>query len=1028
MFLATASTKRPIATTCLLIALIALGFNSYRKIPLEQMPAVDIPYAVILTTWVGASPEDVEKDITKRIEDAVSGIDGLKTIESSSMENISQVQLEFNLAVDIDIAAQDIREKLDAVLADLPNDADRPVIQKININAMPIVNLFLAGDAPLDDLYEYADNQLSDRFATVPGVGSVKVIGGNEREVWIELHREKLAAAGLTSMEICTALRGGVLNLPSGNIREQGGELSVRFDAEYQTIPDIANIEVANSVGRRLKLGDLATIRQASKEVRERATLDGKKGVIIKVIKKAEGNTVAVVDETRRRFNEVLPTLPSGMELKWVSDDAATIQAVVNSTFTSIYSAIILCAAILFLFLFNIRTTIIVAITMPITMVISLFFMYISGQSLNVVTLMAIGLSTGVLVSNSIVVLENIFSKFETMDNHWEAARIGTSEMTVAVLASAGTNVVVMFPIAMMTSLAGRFLAPFAITTLIVNAVSILISFTLTPILAALLLEPASKRKQTIFLRIAKAHDLWLQKGGSLLANLLRHLAASRTINLLIVLGFIGAFFLTMKFCGGRIGFNFIEVEDQGRMTIRVELPPYYNLDASVTRIDAIAKRISALPGNEHILVTVGSALATAGQANTGVYLGQIELFCVPKFERTWDIFDRAQEIRTLLSNETDCRISAGVSDAMGNRSYGIEYIITGDELKTIATASTAIAEAARDLPIVATVESTVRDPKPEIRILPKRSVLSDLKIPPASLAALMRANIDGLQVADYRKGDRTYKIRVKLAEREGKEQIAQFLLPGEPGNPIPLETVADIVDSYTTIQIYRYNKMRGAKILGDVIKGSTVSEVGQQLRQQVKQKNLVPIGYKLEAGGDEKQMAETNADFGEALILAAFLTLLTLCAILESWSRPLLVLIPLPMGLIGVLISLVATGCNFSILVLLGILMLIGIVVNSAILIVDKMGQFIRDGMARRDAMFAALVDQFRPVLMVILASGLGMLPLAMDAGLGSENRAGIGIASVGGVIMAGILTITILPLCYTLFTKKTKGQGRVE
>jgi HAE1 family hydrophobic/amphiphilic exporter-1 len=1025
MFLATASTKRPIAITCLLIALIALGLNSYRKIPLEQMPAVDIPYAVILTTWVGASPEDIEKDITKRIEDAISGIDGLKTIESSSMENISQVQLEFNLSVDIDVAAQDIREKLDGVLADLPKDADRPVIQKVNINAIPIVNLFLTGSAPLDDLYEYADNQLSDRFATVPGVGSVKVIGGNEREVWIELHREKLAAAGLTSLEICSALQAGVLNLPSGNIREDGGELSVRFDAEYQSIPDIANIEVATTEGRRLKLGDLATIRQASKEVRERASLDGKKGIIIKVIKKAEGNTVAVVNETRRRFDEVLATLPSGMELQWVSDDAATIQAVVDSTFTSIFSAIILCATILFLFLFNIRTTIIVGITMPITMVISLFFMYITGQSLNVVTLMAIGLSTGVLVSNSIVVLENIFSKFETMDDHWEAARIGTSEMTVAVLASAGTNVVVMFPIAMMTSLAGRFLAPFAITTLIVNAVSILISFTLTPILSALLLEPASKRKQTIFLRIAKAHDRWLQNVGILLTNLLRHLAASRTINLLIVLGFIGAFFLTMKFCGGRIGFNFIEVEDQGRMTIRVELPPYYDLDASVKRIEGIAKRISELPGNEHILVTVGSALATAGQANTGVYLGQIELFCVPKFQRSWDIFDRAQEIRKLLASETDCRISAGVSDAMGNRSYGIEYILTGDELKTISTASTAIAEAAQSLPIVETVESTVRDPKPEIRILPKRAVLADLKIPPASLASLMRANIDGLQVADYRKGDRTYKIRVKLAEREGKPQIAQFLLPGTPGRPIPLETVADIVDSYTTIQIYRYNKMRGAKILGDVTKGSTVSEVGEQLRQQVRQKNLVPAGYKLEAGGDEKQMAETNADFGEAILLAAFLTLLTLCAILESWSRPLLVLITLPMGLMGVLISLFVTGSNFSILVLLGILMLIGIVVNAAILIVDKMGHLIQEGMARRDAMFAALVDQFRPVLMVVLASGLGMLPLAIDTGLGAENRAGIGIASVGGVIMAGILTITILPLCYTLFTKKTLNKS---
>lgn len=846
MFLATASTKRPIAMGCLLIALIALGFNSYRKIPLEQMPSIDIPYAVIVTTWAGASPEDIEKDVTKRIEDAVSGIDGLKTIESSSMENVSQVQLEFDLAVNIDLAAQDIREKLDGVLADLPQDADRPVIKKLNVNALPIVNLFLTGDAPLDDMYEYANNQLSDRFATVAGVGEIQVIGGNEREVWIELNRAKLAAAGLTSMDICTAIQGGVLNLPAGNIREQGRELSVRFDAEYQTIPDIVNIEVANHNGARLKLGDLATVRQASEEVRERASLDGKAGIIIKVVKKAEGNTVAVVDETRERFEDVQHQLPAGMQLHWVSDDASTIEAVVLSTFTSILGAIVLCAAILFLFLFNLRTTIIVAITMPITMVISLFFLNVAGQSLNVITLMAIGLSTGVLVANSIVVLENIVSKFETMDDHWEAARIGTSEMTVAVLASAGTNVVVMFPVAMMSSIAGHFLAPFAITTLIVNSVSIFISFTLTPILSAFLLQPASKRKQTLFLRISKKVDAGINSSGQRLANVLRFLASSRIVNLLIVLGFVAAFLLTMKFCGSRIGFNFVEIEDQGRITIRVELPPYYNLTHSIERMESIAERIGELPGNEHVLVTIGSAVATTGQANTGVYLGQIELFCVPRSERSWDVLDRAEEIRTLLAQETDCRISAGVSNPLGNRDYGIEYILSGEELATIATVSMAISDEASEIEGVDAVETTIRDPKPEIRIVPKRSVLSDLKITPASLASLLRANIDGLQVADYRRGDRTYKIRVKLDEMEGKEQIEQFLLPGAPGKPILLKTVADVIDSRTTLQIYRYNKMRGAKILGDIKKGFTMSAIGATLRGRIAEKKLLPLAIPL--------------------------------------------------------------------------------------------------------------------------------------------------------------------------------------
>ncbi|MEI8354453.1 MAG: efflux RND transporter permease subunit, partial [Lentisphaerota bacterium] len=427
MFLATASTQRPIAMGCLLIALIVLGLNSYRKLSLEDMPAVDFPFVMIVTTWVGASPEDVEKDISKRIEDAVSGIDGLKHIESSSLENVSQIALEFKLSVDVDVAAQDVRERLDVVLSKLPAGADRPVVQKFNINASPIATVFLSGEAPLDELYDYADNTVADRFATVPGVAQAQVIGGNEREVRIDLNRDALAAAGLTSADVVAALQGGILSVPGGRIRETGNEYAVRFDAEYQNIADIANLEVANRDGARRRLADLGAVRLATKEIRQHTILDGKQGIMLKVVKKAEGNTVAVVRETRKRFEQIRRELPGGMTLTWVADESANIEASVNSAVESVWQAVLLCAAILLIFLFNLRTTLIVAITMPVTICISLFFMQLAGQSLNTVTLLAIGLSTGVLVSNSIVVLENIVSKFETMDDHWEAARSGAS-------------------------------------------------------------------------------------------------------------------------------------------------------------------------------------------------------------------------------------------------------------------------------------------------------------------------------------------------------------------------------------------------------------------------------------------------------------------------------------------------------------------------------------------------------------------------------------------------------------------------
>ena len=1022
MFLATASTKRPIAMSCLLIALIALGLNSYRKMSLEDMPKVDIPYVTIVTTWVGASPEDIEKDVSKHIEDAVSGIDGLKHIESSSLENVNQIALEFNIGIDVDVAAQDVREKLDMVLDELPADADRPVIQKVNINATPIANIFLSGTAPVDELYDYADNTIADRFATVPGVAEVQVIGGNEREVWVELDRDTLAAAGLTSFDVSAALQGAILSLPGGRIRGAGNELAVRFDAEYSSVEAITGLEVASRNGARRRIGDLGTVRMATEEVRQRAILDGRQGVVLKVVKKAEGNTVAVVRETHKRFEELRSALPGGMELTWISDESESVVASVDSAIESIWQAILLCAAVLFIFLVNIRTTVIVAITMPVTVVISLFFMHLAGQSLNTVTLLAIGLSTGVLVSNSIVVLENIVSKFEEIDNHWEAARLGASEVGVAVLASAGTNVVVMFPLAMMSSMIGLMLSAFAVTSLIVNAVSILISFTLTPILCALLLQPASQRRNNALSRFGVRWNQGFQRFAERYTEGIRRVAWHKYLNLPIVLGFVVLFILTLKFGGSRLGFSFFENDDRGRVFIRVDLPSYYDLETTVGRLEGIQSRLLGLSDLDHVLTTAGKAESFGGQPNEGVYLGQIELFFKPKTARTWSIQERLNEIRAMLANETDCTLSASVPGKMGGQSFQIDYNLSGDDLETLETAATAIRETGRTVAGVAQLDTTVRDRKPEIRVVPKRTILADLGMPATRLGMIVRANIDGIEAADYKRGDRTYDIRVKLAEQPGQEQIRQFLLPGADGRPIPLESVADVEETRSTIQIFRVDKQRTVKILGDIAPGATMSEVGGRVAAAIAEQNIIPPGYRLDTSGMSEMMGEALADFGEALLLAAFLTLLTLSAILESWSRPALVLLTLPMGLIGVIWSLVMTGSAITILVLLGVLMLIGVVVNAAILIVDKMAQNLHAGMPRREAMLAALADQFRPVLMVVLASGLGMLPIAVSTGIGSENRAGIGIASVGGIIVAGILTLTVMPLVYTLTTGRSK------
>ena len=441
MFLSDASTRRPVAISCLLIALVALGLNAYRKISLELLPQMDIPYVTVSTTWLGATPSDIEKDIAKRIEDAVAGVDGLKHIDTSCMENLCYISLEFNLDVDVDTAAVDVREKIDTVIDDLPTDADRPIIQKIDINATAVANVFLTGSADVDDMYDYADNELGDQFAALGGgVSEVTLVGGNEREVHVEIDREKLAEANLTTGQLVEKLQAEILNLPSGRVREKGMEFSVRFDAEYDAVEDIASLEVANNNGQRITLADLGRVFMSTEEVRQRATLNGKPGVLLKIVKKSEANTVKVVKLIRERFEELSQEMPEGMEMVWVSDDASIVSSMVQGGMSDIISSIVLCAIILILFLANIRTAVVAGVAMPLTVIISLFFIFLTRNSLNTATLLALGLSTGVLVSNSIVVLQSIVKRFPDFDSPWEAARVGTADVAVAVLASSSSS------------------------------------------------------------------------------------------------------------------------------------------------------------------------------------------------------------------------------------------------------------------------------------------------------------------------------------------------------------------------------------------------------------------------------------------------------------------------------------------------------------------------------------------------------------------------------------------------------------
>lgn len=1021
MNLSDLSVRRPVAMSALIIGLTLLGLNAFRKMGLELMPKVDVPYITVITVYPGAAPEELETDVAKRIEDTVVSIDGLKHVTSTCMENVCQTLIEFQLDVDVDIAATDVREKLDLISADLPEDVEDPIIQKFDINAKPIVTLALTGDVPLDALFDFADNTLRDRITVISGVADVRLVGGAEREVHVELDRERLAARGLTSMSVVQAIQQAVRTIPSGRVREGTSEYSVKFDADYDNVKDLGDLEIANDDGQRCHIRDVGDVRMATKELRQAALLDGQDAIAIKVVKKSDANAVQVANAVRTAMTKLKNQLPGGMQLTWVDDDGRFIEASNESAWINVGEGILLTAAILFVFLYNLRSLFVVAITMPLTVIIGLFFMQAIGYTLNTSTLIAIGMSVGVLVTNSIVVLEAIVKRLDETGDPKVAASLGAKEAFIAVLASAGTNVVVLFPLAVMQSRIGLFIGPLAMTMFIMTAVSLFISFTLTPLLCSLILKPRRADSRSPLAIMERAWNWGLDGLVRGYQHLLRFNERRRWAAVLILLA-VAALFVQSMLLGGKLGTSAFPQSDMGQIYVRMEFPTRSNLATTIRRVKQAEDRIKDVPQLRHILSTVGKIEAMMGQSSEGVYLAQILVKFSERDERELTIDQLQDMIRTRLADYPGAIISVSQPSIIGGQSNPVELEISGDQLTTLDQLATETFDRVRQLPGILNPDTSVRVGKPEIRILPRRAILSDLNAPAVGLGMILRANLEGIEAGTYKEAARNYDIVVKLAEQPGKDQVKQFLLPGTAGHPVVLTNFTDIQDRKIPIQIIRKDKRRVSKLFaslrGSLPLGTAVSEISNIINNDMS----LPPGYSYNFAGEYEFMSEGQEGLAEAGLISLVLVILTLAAVLESYRQPALILITVPLALIGTVWALAVTGGNFSIFVIMGIVMMIGIVVNNAILIMDQVNVHIQEGTPRHQAMIAAAGERFRPIVMITLAAVLGMLPMAMGRGIGAELRTDVGIASVGGILISGVLTLLVVPILYDLFTRKHK------
>ncbi|MBN2475735.1 MAG: efflux RND transporter permease subunit [Pirellulales bacterium] len=1021
MILSDVSVRRPVAMGCLIIGLALLGLSAFRKMGLEMMPKLDAPFVTVVTIYPGASPEELETDVAKRIEDAVVAIDGLKHVNSTCMENACQTLLEFQMGVDVDVAATDVREKIDLIRAEMPTDVEDPIIQKFDINATPIVNLALTGDVPLDALYDYADNTLSDRITVISGVAEVRLIGGAEREVHVTLNRERLAARSLSSMHVVGAIQNAVRTIPSGRVRDDRSEYAVKFDADYDRVADLADLEVANEDGHRCHIRDVGQVGMATEEVRQMATIDGRPCVAIKVIKKADANAVRVADAVRDAMSKLNEELPGGMELVWVDDDGRFIEANNESAWINVLQGILLTAAILFLFLYNFRSLFVVAVTMPLTIVIGLFFMQMAGYTLNMSTLIAIGMSVGILVTNSIVVLEAIVKRLDESGDPKGASRLGAKEAFIAVLASAGTNVVVLFPLATMSTKLGMFIGPLAMTMFIMTVVSLFISFTLTPLLCSLILRPRKEGSRSPLAVMERGWNWGFDRVVTGYRRLLEFTERHRWAAVLTLVVVLGVFVHSLRLAG-TLGSSAFAESDMGRVYLRLEFPPRYNLKETVRRARQAEARIKDLPELKHVLTTVGKVEAMLGQSSEGVYLAQILMKFSERDQRKMTIDELMDLVRSRMEGYPDAIMAVSLPSIIGGQSNPVELEIAGDDLTTLDGLALRTLRLARETPGILDPDTTVRPAKPEIRIQPRRAVLSDLRSPAIGLGMALRANLEGIEAGTYKENARNYDIVVKLTEQQGKDQIDEFLFPGADGHPVLLANLGEVIADEMPIQIVRKDKRRISKLTSQLADSLPLGIAVNQISQAIDEKGNLPPGYSYSFAGMYEMMEEGQQGLGEAGITAVVLMVLTLAAIMESFRQPALILITLPLALIGTTWALALAGESFSLFVIMGIVMMVGIVVNNAILIIDQFNVHVAEGIPRHRAMVTAACERFRPIVMITLAAVLGMLPLALGRGIGAEMRTGVGVASAGGILVSGVLTMLVVPVLYNLFTRRQR------
>jgi HAE1 family hydrophobic/amphiphilic exporter-1 len=1020
-WLASICIRHPVFTWVLMLAIVVVGFVGYGSLGLDQFPKIDLPTVLITTTLRGAAPEEVETEITDKIEGAVNTISDIDELRSSSSEGISLVTLSFGLDKNIDVGTQEVRDHINGILTSLPKGIDQPVVTKIDPDSAPIMLITLRAKGSQRDLTELADKRVRRQLESINGVGQVTILGGRKRQINLWLDPVKLAASGITAFDVERALASQNISVPGGEINTGPQRLSLRVEGRVKSVAAIGQIVIRESRDHATRVVDVARVDDGTEEEKSWASEDGVQSLVLSVRKQSGENTVAVADAVRDRLAQVEKANP-GTTLRVVRDNSQSIRTSLAAVREHLILGAFFAACIVLLFLGNVRSTLIAALAIPVSIIGTFALMYAMGFTLNMITLLALALAVGIVIDDAIVVLENI-TRFieEKKEKPFLAAWAATREIGLAVLATTLSLMAVFLPVAFMSGIVGRFLQSFGVTMAFAIGVSLIVSFSLTPMLAARWISPVPEGGVRSKGRLERLVDGFYRPIERTYVRVLRWVMEHRWV---VVVSAIAALVSIVPLAGA-IPKGFQPDNDTAEFEVNVRAPEGTSLQQTRLIADGIARELREMPYVEHTLLTIGNdAQQTQNRANIYVHLTDPIKRPVSQSQ----LMERTR--REIVAHQPkELRIDVSISQQIstGQSSAQVQYTIAGPDLDRLAGYANQAVAKLRQVPGAVDVDSNLIVGNPQAYVTVNRDLAANLGVNVVDIANTLQLLVGGLKVSSFYENGEDYDVnaRAELQYRDNLGGLSIMTVPTASSGSVPLASVVTVTPATGPSQINRLARQRQVTITANVGAGVGQSKVSDALVKIVADLHMPP-GYTASPAGFTKETGRAVRGFLIAVAMSMIFMYLVLAAQFESWLHPVTIMLSLPLTVPFALISLLIFHQELSIMSALGIIVLFGVVKKNAILQVDHTIHLRAEGMSRADAILHANRDRLRPILMTTVAFVAGMIPLLLSRGIGAGLNRSIAGVVVGGQTLSLVLTLLATPVAYSLFDDASAWWGR--